>query len=103
MSTLLKIWLITVIFVLLGIITKSIASYTYTTELTLEKGATIDVSLFRFLSGNIGMSLIFKDKDPQTLGNYRYQKTFREDGYLNFVNPGVPVLLLVKNTMQLQS
>ncbi len=100
MSNLLKIWLIAVIFVLLGIVAKSIASYTYTTELTLEKETTIDVSLFRFLSGNIGMSLIFKNRDPQALGNYRYQNTFKEDRYLDFVNPGEPIILSVKDTTQ---
>jgi len=100
LSNLLKIWLIAVIFVLLGTIVKSIASYTYTTELTLEKETTIDVSLFRFLSGNIGMSLIFKNRDTQTLGNYRYKNTFKEDGYLTFINPGEPIILSIKDTMQ---
>ena len=93
----LRLWLIALIFVLLGLIAKSIATYSYTTELVLKKGVTIDVPSFRFLQGNLGISLNFEHKDTKTLGDYKYTK---KNGYTSFINPGEPIQLLVKDKSQ---
>ena len=93
----LRIWLIALIFVLLGLIAKSIATYSYTTEFILKKEATIDIPSFRFLQGNLDISLNFKHKDNETLGNY---KGIEKNGYTSFINPGEPIQLLVKDTYQ---
>lgn len=67
--------------------------------LSLNPGATGDVSVFRLFPASLALDVEFKrngwhDKRPE-LGVYRYNANFRESGYLEFKQPGEPVTIRI--------
>lgn len=98
MNSSLKKWFVIFLIVILGIVAKYISSYTYKTELILEEGQTVDISLFRLSSTNVGMSLAFK-RGTKALGKYSLSNstTHNQDGFVEHVDPGDPVILLIND------
>jgi hypothetical protein len=68
-------------------------------HLSLNPGATANFSVVRLFPAPLTLEVEFKrngwhDKRPE-LGVYRYNSNFRESGYLEFKQPGEPVIIRV--------
>jgi hypothetical protein len=83
----------------LAMVAFELSSVRSDTYLSLNPGATGNVSVFRLFPAPLALDVQFKrngwnDKRSE-LGVYQYNSNFRESGYLEFKQPGEPVTIRV--------
>lgn len=101
MNKSLKIWLILVLFTFFGIFLKYISEYTYKEELILQNGQVTNIKIFRLLSGNLGLSITFKNgTDGLGVSHIKNSQTHNQDGYLFYENPGEQIILSIDDKKQ---
>lgn len=93
------VWGSLVIFLAAGTAAFLLSSSPTINAIELVPNASIDVSIFRPHPDVIRLSLEFERHSGQErpeLGKYTYRGDWRESGFLEFVDPGLPIKLLVR-------
>lgn len=92
------IWGSLVLILVCGSVLCSISSSRSTASIELVPNASIDISVFRPLPDALRLSLRFdrlKEQQRPELGRSTYRGDMKKTGYIEYVDPGAPIKLLV--------
>ena len=94
------IWSGLVVFISIGAIISSLSSKRTISSIELTPGASVSIQLFRPFPDLIGLSMEFErpkgHKRPE-LGQSGHNKDWKQIGFIDYQNPGVPIKLLVRS------